>query len=75
MSQQEIYDLLKEEEEPLTRSQIAERLNQDLTKVSHILSKLLEHAEIEAIEYSGEETTIKLNKKVCRRTRFYFISE
>jgi Mn-dependent DtxR family transcriptional regulator len=72
MSQQEIIDLLQKEKEPLTRSQIADLLEQDRIKISHILKKLIEQNLVDFIEFDRIETSRRTNQKVDRRTRFYF---
>jgi Mn-dependent DtxR family transcriptional regulator len=72
MGQQDILTLLQKEKEPLTRSQIAELLEQDRIKISHLLNKLIAQNLVDFIEYDRIETSRRTNQKVDRRTRFYF---
>lgn len=73
MSQQQILDLLQKKKEPLSRSQIAEQLNQDPIKVSHLLCKLIDTNEISFKEFDRHKASEMNNVTVYRRTRFYFV--
>lgn len=74
ISQQEVIELLEKEEKPLSRGQIAEKLDQDPIKVSHRINKLLKHNEISCVELDRNEVRKLLPKmRVFRRMRFYYI--
>jgi len=73
MGQGEIIDFLKECQEPVTRRQIAEGIDCDPIKVSHILPKLLKSKEVDFIEHAREEASELVGYMLLRRTRFFFL--
>lgn len=75
MGQGEVIDFLKECEEPVTRRQIAEGIDCDPIKVSHILPKLLKSREVDFIEYAREKASKLVGYMLLRRTRFFFLVE
>ncbi len=75
MGQGEVIDFLKECEEPVTRRQIAEGLDCDPVKVSHILLKLLKTNEVDFIEHAAEKASTLVGYILLRRTRFFFLFE
>lgn len=75
MGQGEVIDFLKECEEPVTRRQIAEGIDSDPIKVSHILTNLLKFKEVDFIEHAREKASDLVGYMLLRRTRFFFIVE
>ena len=75
MGQGEVIDFLKECEEPVTRKQIAEGIDSDPIKVSHILTNLLKFKEVDFIEHAREKASELVGYILLRRTRFFFIVE
>lgn len=75
MGQGEVIDFLKECDEPVTRRQIAEGIDCDPIKVSHILPKLLKTKEVDFIEYAREKASELVGYILLRRTRFFFLVE
>ena len=75
MGQGEVIDFLKECEEPVTRTQIAEGIDSDPIKVSHILTNLLRFKEVDFIEHAREKASELVGYILLRRTRFFFIVE
>jgi len=74
MGQEDIYNVLKKHNKPLTRTQIAEELNEHPCKISKIIKKLLLHNEIKCIEISRlEAQTLLNNQNHKRRLRLYYI--
>lgn len=73
MGQGEVIDFLKECDEPVTRRQIAEGIDCDPIKVSHILPKLLKSKEVDFIEYAREKASELVGYILLRRTRFFFL--
>lgn len=75
IGQAEVIDFLKECEEPVTRKQIAEGLDYDPIKVSHILRDLLRFNEVEFIELPRDKASELVGYVLLRRTRFFFLKE
>lgn len=73
MGQSEVIKFLEGCSQPVSRKQIAEGLQEEAIKISHILADLLRWAEIEFIEYSGEQVKELAGYSPGRRTRFYFV--
>jgi DNA-binding MarR family transcriptional regulator len=74
MGQIEIIDFLSEKKEPLSRMQIAEGLNEDLTKISHLIRKLIDNGDVKYIEVSRfEARSILKEKSPLRRCKLYYI--
>ena len=75
MGQYEVYCLLKEFKKPLSRTQIAEQLNENPNKISEILRNLLIHNEIKCIEISRIEAKKLLGDKApFRRMKLYYLT-
>lgn len=75
IGQAEIIDFLKTCDDPVTRKQIAEGLDCDPVKVSHILRDLLKFNEVDFIEYPREQASELVGYILLRRTRFFFLVE
>lgn len=75
IGQTEVIDFLESCETPVSRKQIADALNEECVKISHIIAKLLKWSEIEFIEYSGKAVTELAGYSPGRRTRFYFVKK
>jgi hypothetical protein len=74
MSQEDICEVLKKYNKPLTRTQIAEELNENPNKVSKIIKVLLIHQEIKCIEISRLEAKTMLGDKApYRRLKLYYL--
>ena len=50
-------------------------MKEEAIKISHILANLLKWAEIEFIEYSGEQVKELAGYSPGRRTRFYYVKK
>jgi hypothetical protein len=73
MGQSEIIDCLNEAKKPLSRAEIAERLQANLCQVSHHLAKLIIHQEIKIIEIDRIKAKEFFNNKApARRMRLYY---
>ena len=72
---QEIVDFLKTCTEPVTRKQIAEGLEWNPERVSHILKKLLKFNEVNFIEHDRNNASKLVGYILTRRTRFFFLIE
>lgn len=79
MGQDEIIKLLKKENRPMSRSEIAKILNSPPEKISHIIQRMLKYNDIECIELDREQSNkilkARISIKVQRRTRFYYLAE
>lgn len=75
IGQSEIIEYLKTCEIPVTRKQIAEDLDCDPIKVSHILRNLLKFNEVDYIEHPRERASELVGYVLLRRTRFFFLVE
>jgi len=73
MGQSEIIKFLEKCDKPMTRKQIAEAMNEDAIKISHILKNLVKWAEVQFEEYTGEEIKEIAGYHPGRRTRVYFL--
>lgn len=73
MGQGEVIKFLEGCNKPLSRKQIAEAMNEDPIKISHIIRNLLRWGEIEFVEYTGEKVFRVAGYVTGRRTRFFFI--
>ena len=54
MGQSEVIKFLESCSSPVTRKQIADAMNENVIKISHILADLIKWAELEFKEYSGD---------------------
>lgn len=75
MGQTEVINFLINCEKPKTRRQIAEGMDYDPIKVSHILKDLIKCKEVEYIEHSRDDASKMVGYVLLRRTRFFFIAE
>ena len=73
IGQAEIIEFLEECDEPVTRKQIADALNWDPVKVSHILKNLLKWKEVDFIEHARDKASELVGYILLRRTRFFFV--
>ncbi|MBW2969365.1 hypothetical protein KY314_04625 [Candidatus Woesearchaeota archaeon] len=74
MGQIEILSVLKKAKRPLARSEILKELNdQNPSKISHTLQRLMKYREVECIELDFEQTRKLTGTKCPRRTRFYYL--
>lgn len=74
MGQGEVFQLLEESKKPLSRSQIAEKLEIDAEKVSKILNRMLKCGDIKCIELDRFEAQKLIGWQFpSRRARFYYI--
>jgi len=73
IGQAEVIEFLKGCEKPVTRKQIAEGLDCDPIRVSHILRDLLKFKEVEFIEHAREKASELVGYILLRRTRFFFV--
>lgn len=72
---QEIVDFLKTCDKPVTRKQIADCLEWNPERVSHILKKLLKFNEVDFIEHNQNNASKLVGYILTRRTRFFFLIE
>ena len=74
MGQGEVYKLLEESDKPLSGSQIAERLELDVSKVLKILKRMLRGGDIKCIELDRFQAQKLIGwQSPSRRARFYYI--
>ena len=74
MGQSEIIECLNDSERPLSLSEISKILNDELSKISHQLAKLLIHNEVKAIEINREQAKAFFKDKApARRMRLYYV--
>jgi DNA-binding transcriptional ArsR family regulator len=74
MSASEIIDLLEKEKKPLSRREIAEKIDATPCRVSHHLKKLVIHKEVQVLEISRFDAKIYFkNNAPSRRMRLYFV--
>lgn len=74
MGQEEVIKILEKNKKPMSRSQIAEGLELDPIKVSHILRILLKHNDIKCFELDRFQAAQYLDRdRPHRRTRFYYL--
>jgi len=73
IGQAEVIDFLKECEKPVTRKEIADGLDCDPIKVSHILQDLLKFKEVDFIEQPRDKASKLVGYYLSRRTRFFFL--
>lgn len=71
MSQEEVISVIVKIKKPLSRTEIAKILNQDVIRVSHALQKLLKAKEIKSTEIDREKAMIRYGSK--RRMRLYYL--
>lgn len=71
MSQEDILNVLKKYNKPMSRSEIAKVLSDDLVHVSHLIFKLIKSNHIKIIEIDRYEAMKRCNCK--KRTRLYYI--
>jgi predicted transcriptional regulator len=74
MGQGEIIELLEKLRRPLSRTEIAQLLEQDVTNISHHLKKLITHHEIKIVELNREQAAgfFGINAP-SRRMRLYYV--
>lgn len=75
IGQAEVIDFLKSCDKPVTRKQIAEALDCDPIKISHILKNLLKFAEVDFIEHPRDIASDLVGYVLLRRTRFFFLAK
>lgn len=75
MGQTEVIEFLKIQKAPMTRMQIAQAMNCDPVKISHILCSLLRWQEIQFIEHNRMKASELVGYVLLRRTKFYFYEE
>lgn len=73
IGQSEIIEFLETCDQPVTRKQIAEGIDCDPIKVSHLLRNLLKFNEVNFVEHSREEASKRVGYLLLRRTRFFFL--
>ena len=73
MGSQDILDYLKQCKTPQTRKQIADAIEYSPERVSKLINKLLRYGDIYFKEYDSLKAQKKVNYKLVRRTKFYFI--
>ena len=75
MSQQDVLKVLEKEKKPLSRSEIAEKLNQSVILVSSNIRELLKNRDIKAIEIDRHQAKehFQGTKSIKRRMRLYYI--
>ncbi len=71
MGQCEILQILEKYKKPMSRTEIAKALNDDLSLISHSLKRLLKSADIKIIEIDRKEAMIRFHCK--RRMRLYYV--
>ena len=75
MSQEEVISLLKKEKKPLACCQIAQKLEQDYSKISKCLKKLLKHKEVKYETLDRNEAKEYLQIYITRKVRIYYIPD
>lgn len=76
MGQSEVLEVIKKHEKPISRREIAEKLDYDPVKVSHLINKLLKGKEIKCIEVDRFQASKMLGRSTpFRRMRFYYCSD
>lgn len=74
MGQDEITKCLEKHNSPISRKQIADELEDDVTKISHTIKKMLINESVKCIELDRFQSAKKLGlEKPFRRTRFYYL--
>ena len=74
MGQEEVYNCLKSHKKPLSRTEIAEILNENANKISTLINVLLKHSEIKYIEIDRVEAKkIFGDKAPFRRMKLYYV--
>jgi hypothetical protein len=69
--QEEIINILKKEKRPMSRSEIALKINQNPLNVSRAIKKLIKFKEINYKEISKDEAYIKYRSK--RKLRIFYV--
>lgn len=72
MGQQEIIDTLEKSKVPLSAHEIANRLNERLDKISHIISMLEKYGEVQFFELN-KSLAMKFFKSK-RKLKLYYLS-
>jgi len=72
MSQQDVIEILEKMNKPLSVSDIAKMINDDVYKISKELTRMLKYNEVAFIEIDRFEAMEKYNCK--RRMRLWFIN-
>lgn len=71
MGQSEILDILEREKKPLSRTQIAKFLHQDVTLVSRVIARMIKNESVKIVEISREQAKVMFNCR--RRMRMYYV--
>lgn len=71
ISQTEVIEILEKADKPLSRTEIAEQLMEDVVKISHCLKRMLKYDEIKCIEINRKQAMKLYGCK--RRMRIYYI--
>lgn len=72
MSQQDVIEILEKMKQPLSVSDIAKLIDDEVTKISKELTRMLKYNEVSFIEIDRFEAMEKYNCK--RRMRLWFIN-
>lgn len=73
MSQQEVISVLEKFKKPMSRTEIANVLNQDIIMVSHALRRLVKGGEVKIIELDRHQAMERFHCK--HRMRLYYVSD
>lgn len=71
MGQQEVIEILQKAKKPLSRTEIAERLNETAIKISILIRRMLKYGEVKCIEINRKQALKYYNCK--RRMRIYYV--
>lgn len=71
MSQVEIIEVLEKFKKPMSRTEIAKVLEEDVVRVSHSIARLIKGKEIKIIEINREQALATYHCK--RRMRLYYV--
>jgi predicted transcriptional regulator len=71
MGQQEVIDVLKKAQRPMTSREIAKELEASIYKVSRIINRLLKHGEVSFTELDLKETRERYG--VNQKFRLYMV--
>lgn len=76
MGQGEVLKILERSKQPLSRTQIADKLGKAPVIVSKIINRMLKFKDIECVELNRHEAAKLLGWKTpIRRVRFYYVSK
>lgn len=71
MAQEEVIQILKKENKPLSRTEIADKLGMDKLRVSHAIQRLEKGNDIKIIEINRQQAMERYHCK--RRMRLYYL--